>query len=46
MGIAMALPGFNDLGRLVTLFFQKQIYLKLTEWTKMNGKSMWKVKKI
>jgi len=48
MAIAAALPGFNDLGRLVTLLFFPETdfidnYLHFVQ--KMNKKSMREVKK-
>ena len=45
---AAALPGFNDLGRLVTPTFlcRNRLYPQLsTHCRKMNKKSMWEVKK-
>jgi len=49
MAIAIALPGFNDLGGSVTLTFpsRNRFYLPLSpHHSKMNKKSMWEVKKI
>jgi len=49
MAIAIALPGFNDLGGLVTPTFlsRNRFYLPLSpHCPKMNKKSMWEVKKI
>jgi len=49
MAIAIALPGFNDLGRSVTPTFlsRNRCYLQLSpHCPKMNKKSMWEVKKI
>ena len=49
MAIAIALLGFNDLGRTVTptFLFRNRFYLQLsTHCPKMNEKSMWEVKKI
>jgi len=49
MAIAIALPGFNDLGHSVTPTFlsRNRFYLPLSpHHPKMNRKSMWKVKKI
>ena len=51
MAVAIALLGFNDLGRSVTptFLFRNRFYLQLsTHCPKMNKKSMWeaKVKKI
>jgi len=46
--IAIALPGFNDLGRLVTHIFlsRNRFYEQLSpHCPKMNKKSMWEVKK-
>ena len=48
MAIAIALPGFNDLGRTVTPTFlsRKRFYLQLSlHCPKMTKKSMWEVKK-
>ena len=48
MAIAIALPGFNDLGRSVTptFLFRNTFYLQLSpHCSKMNKKSMWEVKK-
>jgi len=48
MAIAIALPGFNDLGRLVTPTFlsRNRFYLQLSpHCLKMNRKSIWEVKK-
>ena len=48
MAIAIALPGFSGLGRLVTPTFLSRIrfYLQLSpRCAKMNKKSMWEVKK-
>ena len=48
MSIAIALLGFNDLGRSVTLafLFRNPYYLQLSpHCPKMNKKSMWEVKK-
>jgi len=50
MTTAIALPGFDDLGRSVTptfFFSRKRFYLQLSpHCPKMNKKSMWEVKKI
>ena len=49
MVIAIALLGFNALGRSVTptFLFSNRFYLQLSpHCTKMNKKSMWEVKKI
>ena len=49
MAIAIALRGFNDLGRSVTptFLFRNRFYLQLSSHcSKMNKKSMWEVKKI
>ena len=46
MAIAIALIGFNDLGRPVTptFLFRNRFYLQLsTHYPKMNKKSMWEV---
>ena len=46
MAIAIALTGFNDLGRSVTPTFLFRINLQLSpHCPKMNKKSMWEVKK-
>jgi len=48
MAIAIALPGFNDLGHSVTPSFlsRNRFYLELSpHCPKMNKKSMWEVKK-
>jgi len=48
MAIAIALPGFNDLGRSVTPTFlsRNRFYLQLSpHCPKMNKKSMWEAKK-
>ena len=48
MAIAIALPGFNDLGRSVppTFLFRNRFYLQLSaHCPKMNKKLMWEVKK-
>ena len=48
MAIAIAMLGFNDLGRLVTstFLFRKRFYLQLPpHCPKMHKKSMWEVKK-
>ena len=48
MAIAIALRGFNDLGRSVTPTFltRNRFYLQLSpHCPKMDKKSMWKVKK-
>ena len=48
MAIAIALPGFNDLGRSVTLTFlsRSRFYLQLSpHCPKMTKNSMWEVKK-
>ena len=48
MAIAIALFGFNDLGRSVTptFLFRNRFYLQLSpHCPKMNKKSMWEVKK-
>ena len=48
MAIAIALLGFNDLGRSVTptFLFKNRFYLQLSpHCSKMNKKSMWEVKK-
>ena len=47
MAIAIALPGFNDLGRSVTPTFllRNRFYLQLPPLCpKMNKKSMWEVR--
>ena len=49
MAIAIALFGFNHLGRAVTptFHFRNQFYLQLSlHCSKMNKKPMWEVKKI
>ena len=49
IAIAIALIGFNDLGRSVTptFLFKNSFYLQLSPLCpKMNKKSMWEVKKI
>ena len=48
MAIAIALLGFNDLGRSVTPTFSTETYfLQLSpHCPKMNKESMWEVKKI
>ena len=49
MAIAVALLGFDDLGRSVTptFLFRNRLYLQLSShYSKMNKKSMWEVKKI
>ena len=48
MAIAIALLGFNDLGRSVTptFLFRNRFYLQLSTRPIMNKKSMWEVKKI
>ena len=49
MSIAIALLGFNDLGRSVTptFLFRNRLYLQLSpHCSKMNKKSTWEVKKI
>jgi len=49
MDIAIALPGFNGLGRSVTptFLFRIRFYLQLSpRCPKMNKKSIWEVKKI
>jgi len=49
VAIAIALLGFNDLGRSVTPTFlsRNRFYLQLfPHCPKMNNKSMWEVKKI
>ena len=49
MAIAIALLGYNDLGRLVTppFLFRNRLYLQLSpQSSKMNKKSMWEVEKI
>ena len=49
MVIAIALLGFNDLGRSVTptFLFRNRLNLQLSpHCPKMNKKSMWEVKKI
>jgi len=49
MAIAIALPGWNDLGRSVTPTFlsRDRFYLQLSpHCPKMNKKSMWEVKKV
>ena len=49
MAIAIALLGFNDLGRSVTptFLFRNRFYLHLSaHCPKMNKNSMWEVKKI
>jgi len=48
MAIAIALPGFNDLGLSVipTFLSRNRFYLQLSpHCPKMNKKSMWEVKK-
>ena len=48
MAIAIALLGFNDLGRSVTptFLFRNRFYLQLSpHCSKMNKKSMWEVKR-
>ena len=48
MAIAIALLGFNDLGRTVTptFLFKNRFYLQLSpHFTKMKKKSKWEVKK-
>ena len=48
VAIAIALLGFNDLGRSVTptFLFRNIFYLQLSpHCSKMNKKSMWEVKK-
>ena len=48
MVIAIALPGFNDLGRSATptFLFRNRFYLQSSpHCSKMNKKSMWEVKK-
>ena len=48
MAIAIALLGFNDLGRSVTptFLFRNRFHLQLPpHCSKMNTKSMWEVKK-
>ena len=48
MVIAIALLGFNDLGRSVTptFLFRNRLFVKLSPHSsKMNKKSMWEVKK-
>ena len=48
-GIAIALPGFNDLGCSVTptFLFRNRVYLQFSpHCPKMNNKSMWEVKNI
>ena len=48
MAIAIALLGFNDVGRSVipTFLFRNRFYLQLSPHRpKMNKKSMWEVKK-
>ena len=49
IAIAIASPGFNDLGHSVTptFFPRNRFYLQLSpHCPKMNKKSMWEVKKI
>ena len=49
MAFAIALLGFNDLGRSVTptFRFRNRFYLQLSpHCSRMNKKSMWEVKKI
>ena len=49
MAIAIALLGFNALGRSVTptFLFRNRFYLQLSpHFSKMNKKSMWEVEKI
>ena len=49
MAIAIALLGFNDLGRSVTptFLFRNRLYIQLSpHCSKMNKKSMWEDKKI
>ena len=48
MAIAMAFPGFNDLGRSLTPIFLSinRFYLQLSpHYSKINKKSIWEVKK-
>ena len=48
MAIAIALLGFNNLGRSVTptILYRNRFYLQLSSHCpKMNKKSMWEVKK-
>ena len=48
MAVAIALLGFNDLGRSVTptFLFRNRFYLQLSpHCSKMNNKSVWEVKK-
>ena len=48
MAIAIALPGFSDLGHSVTptFLFRNRFYIQLSpHYPKMNKKSMWEVKK-
>ena len=48
MAIALALLGFNDLGRSVTptFLFRNRFYFQLSPYCpKMNKKSMWEVEK-
>ena len=48
MAIAVALPGFNDLGRSLksTFLFRNRFHLQLSpHCPKMNKKSMWEVEK-
>ena len=49
MATAIALLGFNNLGRSVTptFLFRNRFYLQLSQHcSKMNKKSMWEVQKI
>ena len=49
MAIAIALIGFNDLGRSVTptFLFRNRFYSQLSpHYPKMDKKSLWEVKKI
>ena len=49
MAIAIALPGFNDLGRSVTPTFlcRNRFYFQLSPYCpKMDKKSMWEVENI
>ena len=48
MALAMALLGFNDLGRSVTptFLFGNRFYLQLSPHCPKMNKNMWEVKKI
>ena len=46
VAIAIALPGFNDLGRSVTPIFLSRFYVQLSPLCpEMNKKSVWEVEK-